>query len=84
MIMHDRMLNDLAHARIADLHRAAEARQLARLTRKPRPCAPYRPPVRIPLQRGQVRPATARRPAPAWRRAVRLLSFLRVRRYVPR
>ncbi|GAA2760459.1 hypothetical protein [Actinopolymorpha rutila] len=84
MIMYDLMLNDLAHARIADLHRAARARQLARLARKPRPRDPYRTPVRIPRQRGQARQPTAHRPAPGRRRAVRLLSFLRMRRYAPR
>ncbi|MET9021137.1 hypothetical protein ABZV93_14225 [Actinopolymorpha sp. NPDC004070] len=83
MLMHNLMLNDLAHERIADLHREVAARQLARLARKPRPCAPLHPAVRIPRQRGQARP-TAHHPAPARWRAVRLLSLLRVRRYAHR
>ncbi|MFD2079750.1 hypothetical protein SAMN05421678_11981 [Actinopolymorpha cephalotaxi] len=84
MLMHNLMLNDLAHARIADLHREVAAIQLARLARKPRPCAPYRPAVHIPRQRGQARPLAAPEPGPARRRAVRLLSLLGVRRYAPR
>jgi hypothetical protein len=84
MLMHNLMLNDLAHERIADLHREVAARKLARLAREPRPCAPYRPAVRIPRQRAQVRPPGASQAPACPRRAVRLLSLLRLRRYAPR